>query len=131
MSTCKSHVSMEQHICVVCGKEYDTGSILLDKRLGETLDRTTLTGWGMCPEHKKARADGFIAMIGIDEEKSTVSANGNITPEDAYRTGPVLHLKDTTWDKLMNVPPPKQGACFVDMDVIDMLSEIVNPKLLA
>lgn len=131
MSTCKSHVSMEQHICVVCGKEYDTGTILLDKRLSNSLERTTLTAWGMCPEHKKARADGFIAMIGIDEEKSSGSANGHITPEDAYRTGPVLHLKDTTWDKIMNVPAPERGVCFVDMDVIDMLSEIVNPKLLA
>ena len=29
----KSHVSLEQHVCLVCGTAFDTGAILLDKRL--------------------------------------------------------------------------------------------------
>ena len=33
----KSHVSLEQHVCLVCGKAFDTGTILLDKRLRQSL----------------------------------------------------------------------------------------------
>ena len=29
----KSHVSMEQHVCLVCGVAFDTGAILLDNQI--------------------------------------------------------------------------------------------------
>jgi len=45
----KSHVSLEQRVCLVCGTTFDTGAILLDKRLRQHLDRHTVTGWGLCP----------------------------------------------------------------------------------
>ena len=48
----KSHVSLEQHVCLVCGTAFDTGAILLDKRLRASMERHTATGWGLCPEHQ-------------------------------------------------------------------------------
>ncbi|WP_430522156.1 hypothetical protein [Pseudomonas aeruginosa] len=45
----KSHVSLEQHVCLVCGTAFDTGAILLDKRLRASMERHTATGWGLCP----------------------------------------------------------------------------------
>ena len=36
----KSHVSLEQHVCLVCGTAFDTGAILLDKRLRASMERT-------------------------------------------------------------------------------------------
>ena len=49
----KSHVSIEQHICLVCGAAFETGSILLDRRLRASMEHHTKTGWGLCPEHQK------------------------------------------------------------------------------
>lgn len=40
----KSHVSLEQHACLVCGTTFDTGAILLDKRLRASMERHTATG---------------------------------------------------------------------------------------
>lgn len=40
----KSHVSLEQHVCLVCGTAFDTGAILLDKRLRASMERHTATG---------------------------------------------------------------------------------------
>ena len=37
----KSHVSMEQHRCIVCGQDYDTGAILLDKRMRQAVNEIT------------------------------------------------------------------------------------------
>ena len=68
----KSYVTMEQHICIICGKEFDTGALLLDKRLRKQFDQHTTTGIGMCPEHKKLHEEGYIALVGIDVSKSTV-----------------------------------------------------------
>ena len=56
----KSYVTIEQHVCPVCGKAHDTGTILLDRRLRERFDMYTPTGYGLCPEHK--------AMVPTQEE---------------------------------------------------------------
>ena len=64
----KSHVSLERHVCLVCGVAYDTGSILLDKRLRQSLERYTTTGWGLCAEHQKLahlKREAFAAMFNV------------------------------------------------------------------
>lgn len=58
----KSHVSLEQHVCLVCGAAFDTGAILLDRRLRASMKHHTATGWGLCPEHQKLSDDGFVAL---------------------------------------------------------------------
>lgn len=35
----KSHVSMEQHVCLVGGAAFDTGAIRLEKRLHASMER--------------------------------------------------------------------------------------------
>jgi hypothetical protein len=69
----KSHVSLERHLCLVCGAEYDTGAILLDRRLRASLDRHTTTGWGLCPEHRRLCDEGFVALVECDPARSAVS----------------------------------------------------------
>jgi len=74
----KSHVGMEQKVCPVCGTAFDTGTILLDKRLRNSLERKTVTGWDLCPEHAKLWKKGYIALVECDPEKSTFTG-GTIT----------------------------------------------------
>ena len=83
----KSHVSLEQHVCLVCGTAFDTGAILLDKRLRASMERHTATGWGLCPEHQKLADDGFVALVECDPQRSGSQAGGRMKPEQAYRTG--------------------------------------------
>jgi hypothetical protein len=78
----KSHVSLEQHACLVCGVSFGTGSILLDKCLRATMKRCTGMGWGLCPEHQKLSYDGLVALIECDLQRSgSPSGNGNLTPD--------------------------------------------------
>jgi len=77
----KSYVTIEQHICPVCGKTFDTGNILLDKRLKDSFDRYTPTGYSLCPEHQKQKEDGYIFLIELAEEprpKEEPKRTGNI-----------------------------------------------------
>jgi hypothetical protein len=112
----KSHVSMEQKVCVVCGKRYDTGAILLDRRLRDSMERHTVTGWGMCEEHEAMRADGYVALIGANPG----SDEETIQPGEADRTGALVHLKREKFDEIFNVPCPDGMVCFVDPQVIEM-----------
>ncbi len=122
----KSHVSMETKQCLVCAKEFNVG-ILLDRRLRDSLEPKTLTGYGLCDEHSKLFEDEYIALIGIDESKSTVEINGNILPHNAYRTGNVIHVKHKVLDGFFNVSiNPKLPIIFVEDEVINKLKECVN-----
>ncbi|MDH1505978.1 ATPase [Aeromonas caviae] len=95
----KSHVSLEQHVCLVCGKAFDTGTILLDKRLRASMEHHTKTGWGLCPEHQKLADDGFVALVECDPQRSG-SPGGRLKPEQAYRTGRLAHLKHHVFAKV-------------------------------
>ena len=123
----KSHVSLEQHVCLVCGKAFDTGTILLDKRLRASMKHHTTTGWGLCAEHQKLADDGFVALVECDPQRSG-SPGGSLKPEQAYRTGRPAHLKHHVFAKVFNVQIEANQPCvFVEPGVIEQLEAMVPP----
>jgi len=125
----KSHVSLERHVCLVCGVAYDTGNLLLDKRLRASMKRHTTTGWGLCPEHQKLSDDGFVALVECDPQRSgSLSGAARMKPEQAYRTGRLAHLKRNVFAKVFNVPIEANQPCvFVEPGVIEQLQSMVAP----
>jgi len=122
----KSHVSLEHKICVVCGAKYKTDTVLIHKRLSKSLPPNAVTGWGMCNEHQKLKDDGFIAMVGCDESKSTHTKNGNINPEGAFRTGKIAHVKKDAWNQITKIPVPEGMMFFCGDDVIEQLNDMTK-----
>ena len=123
----KSYVTLEQNVCVVCGQPFDTGQLLLDRRLRERFDRHTVTGWGLCPEHEKLYEDGYVALVGVDPTKSGPHKEA-LKPEDAYRTGEVMHMRFSVFENVFSTAVvEKEGRklpmVFVDQAVIDQLKE--------
>ena len=118
----KSHVSMVQKICIVTGKAFDTNELLLYTRLKESLERHTITGWGISPEVQEKLDEGYIALVGVDEKKSTIT-NGIIKPEDAFRIGEVIYVKEEVFFKIFDMEAPKGKVSFVDAEVISFLKE--------
>lgn len=110
----KSHVSMEQQVCVVCGREFDTGAILLDKRLRKSMEPKTVTGMGMCPEHQKMKDEGYVALVEADEATK-------------MRLGRIAHIRAAVWSNIMDVPLPPQGVAFIEPEAMDKL-EALQPK---
>ncbi|ABM59436.1 hypothetical protein [Verminephrobacter eiseniae] len=123
----KSHVSMEQRVCLVCGVAFDTGAILLDKRLRASMERHTTTGWGLCAEHQKLADDGFVALVECNPQRSG-SPGGSVKPEQAYRTGRLAHLKRHVFAKVFNVTIEASQPCvLVEPGVIEQLEAMVSP----
>ena len=125
--TDKSHVSMEQHRCIVCGQEYDTGAILLDRRLRDSLERTTLTGNGLCPEHEQLHDDGYVALVECDQERTRTDGD-TVKPENAYRTGNIAHVRRSVWPHIFDSEAPtKDGEplpmVFIEIGVIAELQK--------
>lgn len=119
----KSYVTMEQHQCIVCGHLFDTGALLLDKRLKKTFERHTVTGNGLCPEHQKLFDDGYIAFVEISNE----TKSSTLQPEEACRTGRIAHVRRAVAADMFNVPIGNEPLAFVEKDVIDFLEKIQHP----
>lgn len=125
--TDKSHVSLEQRVCLVCGITFDTGNLLLDKRLRASLAHRTTTGWGLCAEHQRLFSEGFVALVECDPQRSG-SPGDRLKPEQAYRTGRVAHLKRGVFAAVFNVSIAADQPCvFVEPGVIERLQAMVAP----
>ena len=111
----KSYVSMEQKVFEVCGHLYDTNSILIDRRLKESMESYTVTGRGMCPKDQDLSDKGYIALVEISNKQY----KENIKQEEAERTGRVAHLKREVARKIF--PSLRDGLNMVFMD-----SEVMN-----
>ena len=125
----KSHVSLEQQVCLVCGIRFDTGAILLDRRLRASMDQHTATGWGLCPEHQTLFDDGFVALVECDPKRSGApSSAGRMNPGQAYRTGRCAHLKREAFARVFDVPVAADLPCvFVEPGVIERLQAMTAP----
>jgi hypothetical protein len=121
----KSYVSMEQHLCVVCGHPYDTHAILLDRRLRDSMERHTITGWGMCEEHEKLKQEGYVALVACDDENvQEAQWNGHVFPQDAHRTGAIAHVRLEAFNKMFSTPAPEGMVCFTDNEIIEYLQTL-------
>lgn len=116
----KSYVTMEQKMCIVCGELYETDAILLDKRLRDKFEMHTTTGYGVCKKHVKK---GYVLLIEINPDKSNPNGD-NITPEHAYKTGVVCHIKNEAFKQIFNTSLPKNGVGYVDSEVIKQLNNM-------
>lgn len=61
----KSYVTMETKFCPISKKEWETGTILLDKRLREKFDRTCCTGYELHPDVR----DDWMLLLEAEEDR--------------------------------------------------------------
>jgi hypothetical protein len=124
----KSFVLLEQRVCLICGITFETGALLLDKRLRQSLQRNTTTGWGLCMEHKKLFDDGFVALVECDPERSSASVGDVMKPEDGYRTGQVAHVRRALFHELFAVSITADVPfVYVEPGIIATIEKIVKP----
>lgn len=125
----KSYVSLEQHACLVCGVAYDTGNLLLDRRLRESMKRYTVTGWGLCAEHARMFSEGYIALVECDPTRSNPSGADRVKPEHAHRTGRLAHVRRHVFTQVFNVTLADDQSCvFVEPGVIERLQAMTEPS---
>jgi hypothetical protein len=118
----KSYASMEQKLCVVCCETFDTGSILLDRRLQASMKRVTVTDYGLCPKDQAKFDEGYVALVEVDESKSKASPDGKLKMENAHRTGRVLHIRRKFLNHDYAGP-----MMFCDKEVVDNLLAMMPP----
>lgn len=89
----KSFVTIERKQCVCCGSIYETGALLMDKRLKNSFEKFTTTGLGMCPTHQDQIDNDYVLFVEVDPARSTYSSDGLMKPEGAHLTGTIAAFK--------------------------------------
>lgn len=121
----KSYVSMEQKVCVVCGIAYDSGAILMDTRLRNSMEVKTTTGWGLCDEHQKLMDEGYIALV----EATGTEGSSTLKQENAIRTGNIYHLRRAVAHNIFNVKLPDDlPMVFIEPGVIEKIQAMQAPE---
>jgi hypothetical protein len=122
----KNFVTLEQHLCQVCARKFDTNNLLINTRMKAVFDKYTLTGYGLCQECQKHYDNGFVAIVGVDPNKSG-TRNDTLKLEDAYRTGRIAHVRRTAARQVFDVIiPDDMVMMFADDAVIDVLKSMVE-----
>lgn len=126
----KGFVSLGYKICPVCEKQIND-CVLLDKHLRKTLEYKSFVGFALCEDHKK---EGFTTLIGVDPEKS-VTENGKIIPQEAYKTGRILFIKNEVCAQIFNLNIEDvywNDFVYIEDNVIDLIQErfkeVINEK---
>lgn len=114
----KSHVSLEQAQCPVCGAVFSTGSLLLDKHLQSSMEMHTVTHFDLCPEHKALWDDGFVAFIEVEPDSPR-----SIT--EARRTGLLMHMHKSVAEQVFSATFPHPIA-FIERGIIDQLKASIK-----
>lgn len=120
----KSYVSVEQNVCLVCAKTFDTNALLLNKHLRKSMEERTVTGWGLCPEHQKLHDDGYVALVAIDQDRSPLPHK----LDSVYRLGGVAHVRRSVWQDIFNCPPPEGPMAFCDESLVEKLKGMMPPE---
>jgi hypothetical protein len=117
----KSYVTMEQQLCVVTGKPFDTNSLLLDQSFKKVFDKHTITGWGFSPEVQEKIDEGYVALVEIDGDKSE-KTKGVILPQNAYRLGRIVYIKKHVLEEITG--DVSKEMAWVEPDFLDYLVNI-------
>lgn len=117
----KSYVTLEQHVCPICTKTHDTGTILIDKKLKDRFEQYTVTGWSLCKDCEELHKKNYLALVAIDETKS----KRPYKPDTVYRTGEIVHIRYEAAKQVFDNPDlEKHTFVFVKPAVITMLQEM-------
>lgn len=116
----KSHVTLEQKVCIVCGTAYDSGALLLDTRLRARFDMHTVTGWGMCPNDAAKKAEGYVALVEVSNGRD------GMKPDEWNRTGRIAHVREAAFTRIFDVPAPTGKVAIMEPGVIEKLQAMTG-----
>ena len=121
----KSYVSIEKKQCPICGTLHNVG-ILLDRRLRDSMEQFTVTGYDLCPEHKELHEKGFIALV-----VPAISPAEDVThlKVETARSGKYLHIKrEVLKNILVNVPAEhiELPMLFIEEDAFNWFKQQTN-----
>ena len=134
MYTNGSAVGMRTALCPVCGHTHTIDEIMIHKQMLNVFPpsgKAKPDHYELCEEHSKLFKDGYLALVGIDPEKSDFGEDG-IAMHGAHRTGRIVHMRRKAFMDLFNEPNPVGNGdedlplTFVEDGVLDYVERLAK-----
>lgn len=125
----KSYVSIACRVCPITGEEWETGEILMDRKMKNTFDIKTIIGYGFSPSVQEQINKGYIALVEIDSEKSETpdsllkKGDEKMSVSDAYRTGRIAYMKELVAQDMLNISIGTEMA-YIDIETFNYLEKL-------
>ncbi len=123
----KSYVTVEQRVCPICGKMFDSGNLLLDTRLRNTFNHYTVTGYNFCPECEPLTKERIALIVANSDDKSS----HHMKLEEANRTGEILWMnRDAAKEIFTHMGPNDldRPFIFIDPEAAEKLKHLVGNR---
>lgn len=118
----KSPVAIETRFCPICGKEWETGSILMHKQGRARFDRNICTTMDLCPDHRAQIDSGeWIALI---EAERVIDRSRGTAKYDPTGNGGLLK-KEVAVEIFGDGVAPIN---YVEIGVLQQLQKMTVPK---
>lgn len=111
----KSYVGLGVNVCPICYEQHNE-TVLLDRRLQNSLPHKMRTGWALCPKHE-AMKEEYVALVEVSNPNPR-------SPDDAVPTGNYAHVRRTVAAQLFNVPVGAFPFVYVEVGVLDKLQAL-------
>lgn len=115
----KSYVGMGYEVCPVCGIHH-TETVLLDKRLKDTLEQSNCTGTSFCHVHQEQHNNGYIFLLEVTNE----GEGAVLKPAEAKRTGNYAAIKREVFNQIFDIDINDKPIAFVQVGVLDALDKL-------
>jgi hypothetical protein len=116
----KSHVGMGFNVCPVTGEEHSE-SVVIDKKMRESLDLKNFLGYAYSPEVAAKLAEGYIYLIEVKNQGN----EAKMAMKDADRTGVNVCIKRDLAQQMFDIPEVADMQ-FVSSEVIEFLQNLKN-----
>ncbi len=119
----KSYVSLEAFIDPITGEKHNYGGgILLDRRVKDTLEHETITGYAYSEDTQSKIDDGYIALVECEDQKDNIQT---LKVHEPLRTGTIVWMRKSVVDKVFNVPITTDMV-FIPKEVTKMLQDMIE-----
>jgi hypothetical protein len=123
----ESYVSIERGVCVVCGKPFEAGSLMLEKHL---TNESCVVGWELCKADAQMHRLGFVALVECELDMTRSKSGDTVAPQDVNRTGNVMHVTRETFVAIFKTEArPALPCAYVPEGTLQKLQAIMQREL--
>ena len=123
----ESYISIERGVCVVCGKHFETGTLMIEKHL--KID-SCVVGWELCQADAQMHRLGFVALVECELDMTQTRSGDTVAPGAVSRTGGLMHVTRETFVAIFKTEArPGLPCAYVPQGTVQQLQALMQRAL--
>lgn len=123
----QTYMSIERGVCVVCGKQFDAGTLMIEKH---PLSEASVVGWELCKADAQMHRLGFVALVECELDMTAHHSGETLPHDEVHRTGGIMHLTREAFIAIFKTASrPGLPCAYVPQGTLQKLQSIMRREL--